>query len=58
MIVALGLPLKVDSIILGFIFSMLFSNFRVHAPISILKPPIMALTEFFLADANCEYRDI
>ena len=49
--VALGLPLKVANIILGCIFSMLFSDFRARGPISIPTPPIVALTEFFHADA-------
>ena len=51
MIVALGLPLKIITIILGCIFSMLFSDFRVRGHISILTPPIVELTEFFYADA-------
>ena len=51
MIVAQGLPLKVATIILGCIFSMLFSDFRAHGPISIPTPSIVALTEFFHADA-------
>ena len=50
MIVALGLPLKVATIILGCIFSMLFRDFRACGPISIPTPPIVALTEFFHAD--------
>ena len=50
MIVALGLPLKVATIMLGCIFSMLFSDFRAHGPISIPTPPIVSLTEFFHAD--------
>ena len=52
MIVALGLPLKVAAIILGCIFSMLFSDFRAHGPISILTLHIVVLTEFFHADAE------
>ena len=44
--VVLGLPLRVETIILGCIFSMLFSDFRAHGPISIPTPPIVALTEF------------
>ena len=40
----------VNSIILGCIFSMLFSDFRACVPISIPTPPITALTEFFHAD--------
>ena len=51
MIVTLGLPLKVATIILGCIFSMLFSGFRACGPISIPTPPIVALTEFSHADA-------
>ena len=51
MIVALCLPLKVATIILGCIFSMLFRVFRACSPISLHAPPIMALTEFFHADA-------
>ena len=45
MIVALGLLLKVATIILGSIFSMLFSDFRARGPISIPAPPIVVLTE-------------
>ena len=52
MIVALGLPLNVATIILGCIFLMLFSDFRAHGPISILTPLIEALTEFFHADTE------
>ena len=52
MIAALGLPLNVATIILGCIFSMLFSDFRACGPISIPTHPIMALTEFFHADAE------
>ena len=51
MIVVLGLPLKVATIILGCIFYMLFSDFRACVPISIPTPLIMALTEFFHVDA-------
>ena len=51
MIVALGLPLKVATIILSCIFSVLFSDFRARGPISIPTPPIVALTEFFHTDA-------
>ena len=47
MIVDLGLPLKVATIILGCIFSILFSDFRACGPISIPTPPIVALTELF-----------
>ena len=50
MIVALGLPLKVAAIIVGCIFSMLFSIFNALGPISIPTPPTAALTEFFHAD--------
>ena len=50
MIIELGLPLKVATIILGCIFLMLFSDFRTCGPISIPTPPITALTEFFYAD--------
>ena len=59
MIVALGLPLKVATIILGCIFSMLFSDLRARGPISIPTPPIVELTEFFHADAVANvHRDI
>ena len=51
MIVAQELPLKVATIILGCIFSMLFSDSRARGPISIPTPPIVALTEFFHPDA-------
>ena len=51
MVVALGLPLNGASIILGSIFSTLFSEFGARGPISILTPPTVALTEFFYADA-------
>ena len=51
MIVALGLPLKVATLILGCIFSILFNDFRACGPISIPTPLILALTEFFHADA-------
>ena len=50
MIVALGLPLKVATIILGCIFSMLLSDFNVLGPISMPKPPTVTLTKFFHAD--------
>ena len=50
MIVALGLPLKVSSIILGCILSMLLSVFNALRPISIPIHPTVALTEFFHAD--------
>ena len=51
MIVVLGLPLEVATIIFGCIFLMLFSDFRARGPISIPTPPIGALTEFFHANA-------
>ena len=50
MIVALGLPLKVATIIQGCILSILLSDFKARGPISIPTPPTMALTEFFHAD--------
>ena len=50
MIVALGLPLKVATIILSCIFSMLLSDFYALDPITMLPPPTVALTEFFHAD--------
>ena len=50
MIVALGLPLKVAAIILGCIFSILFSVYNALGPISNPIPPTAALTEFFPAD--------
>ena len=43
MIVALGWPLKVATIILGCILSMLFSDFCDRGPIRISTPPIVAL---------------
>ena len=52
MIVALGLALRIATIILSCIFSMLFSDFRACGSISIPTPPIMSLTEFFHADAE------
>ena len=51
MIVAHGKPVKVATIILSCIFPMLFSDFRDRRPISIPKPPVVALIEFFHADA-------
>ena len=48
---ALGLPLKVVHIKVGCIFSTLFSDFRARGLISIPTPPIVALTEFFHAEA-------
>ena len=50
MIVALGLPLNVAVIILGWIFSMLLSVFIALSPISIPTPLTVALTEFFQVD--------
>ena len=50
MIVALGLPLNVAAIILGCIFSMLFSVFNAPGPIRNPTPPTAALTEFSHAD--------
>ena len=49
MIVALGLPLKVATIILGCILSMLLSDFNTLSPIS-MPTPTMALTELSYAD--------
>ena len=49
MIVALGLPLKVATIILRRVLSMLLSDFKALGPIS-LPTPTVALTEFFHAD--------
>ena len=51
MIVALGLPLKVTTLILCCIFSMLFNDFMARGPISLPTPPIVPLTEFSHADA-------
>ena len=50
MIVALGLSLNVATIIHGFIFSMLPSDFRACGTLSIPTPHIKLLTEFFPAD--------
>ena len=50
MIVALGLPLKVAAIILGCIFSTVFSVFSALGPISNPTPPTAALIEFFHAE--------
>ena len=50
MIVALGLPLRIATIILGCILSMLLSDFNAFGPISMPTPPTIALTEFFHAD--------
>ena len=63
MIVALGLPLKVATIILGCIFSMLISNFRACGPLSIPTPPIVALKSFsmlmqWLASIHRQNHDI
>ena len=52
MIAELGLLLKVATIILGCVFSMLFSDFSARGPISIPTPSIEALTEFSHADAE------
>ena len=51
-LVVLRLPLNVATIILGFIFSMLWSGFRDCGLISIPISPILALTKFFHADAK------
>ena len=51
MIVALGLPLNVVTIIPGCIFSMLFCDFRAYGPISIPIPPIVAMKDIVHADA-------
>ena len=50
MIVALGLPLKVATIILGCILSMQLSDFNALGPISIPTSPTVALTVFFHAN--------
>ena len=50
MIVALGLPLKVATIILGHILSMLLRDFNALGPISMPTPLTVALAEFFHAD--------
>ena len=50
MIVALGFPLNVAAIILGYIFSTLLRVFNALGPISNPTPPTAALTEFFHAD--------
>ena len=49
-IVALGLPLKISTIIVGSIISLLLRDFKALCPISIPTTPIVALTEFFYAD--------
>ena len=51
MIDALGLPLKVAIIILGCIFSILFSDVRACGPISTPTPAIVALIDFSDSDA-------
>ena len=48
----LVLPLNVATIILGCIFSMLFSDLRACGSISISTLLITALTEFFHTDAE------
>ena len=53
MIIALGLLLKVATIILDCILSLIFGNFRACGSIRVPTPPIVALTEFF----PCIYRD-
>ena len=53
-----GLPLTVATIILSCSFSMLFSDFSAHHSISIPIPPIMALTEFFHADAETNFHPL
>ena len=63
MVVALGLPLKVSTIILGCIFSMLSCGFRLPSLISIPTPTIVALTEFsmlmqWLVSIHYQYRDV
>ena len=50
MIVALGLPLKLATIILSCILSMLLSVLNVLGLLTIPTPPTVALTEFFDAD--------
>ena len=52
MIVALGLPLKVATIILGCILSMLLSDFTALGPVSMPSPPTVALTVYFHADTE------
>ena len=52
MIVALRMPLNVATIILGCIFSMLFSGFRARGPINIPAPPTVTLKEFFHANVK------
>ena len=50
MIVALGVPIKVATIILGCIISMLLRDFNALGPISTPTPPPVALIEFFHED--------
>ena len=50
-IAALGLLLKVATIVLGCILSILFDDFKAFVPIGIPTFPTVALTEFFHADA-------
>ena len=52
MVVVLGLPLNVASIIIGCIFAMPISYFRAHGLIRIPALPIAALTEFSHADVE------
>ena len=52
MIVASGLSLNEAHIILGWIFSILLSDFKAQGLRSIPTPPMMALTEFVSADAD------
>ena len=47
MIVVPGLPLNVDTIILGCIFSMVLSDFTARKLKGIPTSPMTALTEFF-----------
>ena len=44
MIVVIGLPLNVATVLLGWIFSILYSDFRARGPISILTPPMTFVT--------------
>ena len=55
MIVVLGLPLNVATIILGCIFSMLLSDFWAHGPKSIPIPAMTTLIEFFHADTEMNF---
>ena len=48
----LGLPSNIATIILGCIFLMLLSDFRVRVLRSIPIPPITTFTEFFYADVK------